>query len=104
MPGTARRFGVRRPFDPTENIRGGVQYLKELLGMFNGRVDLALASYNAGEGRVISYGNRVPPFQETQNYVRKINTRYKKGSAARKAAEKRSKASGVRADLIEDRP
>ncbi|MGH9929162.1 MAG: lytic transglycosylase [Pyrinomonadaceae bacterium] len=76
MPGTARRFGVRRPFDPTENIRGGTQYLRELMTMFNGQVDLALASYNAGEGRVISYGNKVPPFQETRNYVNRIRQRY----------------------------
>jgi soluble lytic murein transglycosylase-like protein len=78
MPGTARRFAVARPFDPTENIRGGTQYLKELMRMFDGRVDLALASYNAGEGRVISYGNRVPPFQETRNYVKRIGQRYGK--------------------------
>ena len=76
MPGTARRFGVRRPFDPVENIRGGTQYLKQLLVMFGGRVDLALASYNAGEGRVIQYGHKVPPFRETQDYVRKISKRY----------------------------
>jgi soluble lytic murein transglycosylase-like protein len=76
MPGTARRFGVTRPFEPTENIRGGTQYLRDLLRMFNGQVDLALASYNAGEGRVISYGNKVPPFQETRNYVKKIRQRY----------------------------
>ncbi len=76
MPGTARRFGVKRPFDPVENIRGGTQYLKQLLVMFGGRVDLALASYNAGEGRVIQYGHRVPPFRETQDYVRKISKRY----------------------------
>lgn len=80
MPGTARRFGVTRPFDPTENIRGGTQYLKQLLGMFNGQVDLALASYNAGEGRVVSYGNKVPPFQETRNYVKRIRQRYGKGT------------------------
>jgi soluble lytic murein transglycosylase-like protein len=80
MPGTARRFGVSRPFDPTENVRGGTQYLRELLKMFNGQVDLALASYNAGEGRVISYGNKVPPFQETRNYVKKIRQRYGKGT------------------------
>ena len=77
MPGTARRFGVYRPYDPAENIRGGTQYLKQLLTMFKGRVDLALASYNAGEGRVLDYGNRVPPFKETRNYVKRISQRYK---------------------------
>jgi soluble lytic murein transglycosylase-like protein len=97
MPGTARRFAVRRPLDPVENIRGGTQYLKELLTMFKGRVDLALASYNAGEGRVISYGNKVPPFQETQNYVKRINQRYRKGSSSKK-----DKAPA--AALAEDRP
>jgi soluble lytic murein transglycosylase-like protein len=80
MPGTARRFGVSRPFEPSENIRGGTQYLRDLLRMFNGQVDLALASYNAGEGRVISYGNKVPPFQETRNYVKKIRQRYGRGT------------------------
>lgn len=77
MPGTARRFGVTRPFDPADNIRGGTQYLKELLTMFDGRVDLALASYNAGEHRVVGYGNKVPPFKETQNYVKQISSRYR---------------------------
>ena len=89
MPGTARRFGVSRPFDVGENIRGGTQYLKELLTMFNGRVDLALASYNAGEGRVLGYGNRVPPFKETRDYVKRINSRYranKKEDPAREEA------------------
>jgi soluble lytic murein transglycosylase-like protein len=76
MPGTARRFGVYRPYDPADNIRGGTQYLKQLLTMFKGRVDLALASYNAGEGRVLDYGNRVPPFKETRNYVKRISQRY----------------------------
>lgn len=77
MPGTARRFGVTQPFDPAQNIRGGTQYLKQLLTMFNGQVDLALASYNAGEGRVLNYGNRVPPFKETRDYVRRISSRYR---------------------------
>jgi hypothetical protein len=77
MPGTARRFGVSRPFDPAENIRGGTQYLKDLMTMFGGRVDLALASYNAGEGRVLDYGNRVPPFKETREYVKRISARYR---------------------------
>ena len=88
MPGTARRFGVKRPFDPAENIRGGTQYLKELLTMFNNRVDLALASYNAGEGRVLNYGNQVPPFRETREYVRKISARYRKQKAVDKPVAK----------------
>lgn len=76
MPGTARRLGVRRPYDPAENISGGVRYLKELLTMFNGRVDLVLASYNAGEGAVMKYGRNVPPYRETREYVKKIGKRY----------------------------
>ena len=76
MPGTARRFGVRRPFDPAENIFGGTQYLKELLKMFDGRLDLVLASYNAGEGAVIKYGGNVPPYRETREYVKRISRRY----------------------------
>jgi soluble lytic murein transglycosylase-like protein len=103
MPGTARRFGVRRPFDPAENIRGGTQYLKDLLTMFRGRVDLALASYNAGEGRVISYGNKVPPFAETQNYVKKINGRYRKGSAVRKSTANGLNVNGTRGEITEVR-
>jgi hypothetical protein len=75
MPGTAVRFGVRNPFDPAENIYGGTQYLKELLKMF-GRVDLALASYNAGEGAVLKYGGKIPPYRETREYVRRISNRY----------------------------
>ena len=103
MPGTARRFGVRRPYDPAENIRGGTQYLKELLSMFKGRVDLALASYNAGEHRVISFGNKVPPFTETQNYVRRINQRYKKGTA-KTGGGKTQTSSGIHPALPENNP
>ncbi|HEY3041213.1 MAG TPA: lytic transglycosylase domain-containing protein [Pyrinomonadaceae bacterium] len=104
MPGTARRFAVRNPFDPAENIRGGTQYLKDLLTMFKGRVDLALASYNAGEGRVISYGNRVPPFQETQSYVRRIGGRYKKGGSSQKEPPTSPAARAARPTLAEERP
>lgn len=82
MPATARRFGVRRVHDPAENITGGTRYLKELLGMFGGRVDLALASYNAGEGAVVRYGRRVPPYRETRHYVQRISARYKRSNKA----------------------
>ena len=76
MPGTARRLGVRRPYDPAENIMAGTRYLKELLTMFDGRVELVLASYNAGEGAVMKYGRNVPPYRETREYVKKIGKRY----------------------------
>src|SRR5688572_22660508 len=76
MPGTARRLGVRKPYDPAENIMGGTRYLKELMTMFKGRVDLVLASYNAGEGAVMKYGRNVPPYRETREYVKKIGKRY----------------------------
>ncbi len=71
MPATASRFGVSNAFDPVDNIRGGTKYLRVLLDMFDGRVELALAAYNAGEGNVRKYDG-IPPFRETQNYVRKI--------------------------------
>jgi hypothetical protein len=76
MPGTAARFGVSNPFDPAQNISGGTRYLKELLTMFGGRIDLALASYNAGEGAVLKYGSNVPPYRETREYVQRISRRY----------------------------
>jgi soluble lytic murein transglycosylase-like protein len=71
MPATAVELGVNNPFDPDQNIRGGVTYLRRLLDRYNGRIDLALAAYNAGMGNVEKYGD-VPPFKETQNYVRRI--------------------------------
>jgi soluble lytic murein transglycosylase-like protein len=79
MPGTAARFGVRNPHDAGQSVAGGTRYLKELLRRFNGRVDLVLAGYNAGEGNVMRYGYRVPPFRETRNYVRRVGGRYAKG-------------------------
>jgi soluble lytic murein transglycosylase-like protein len=76
MPATARRFGVRNIFDPAENIEAGTRYLRWLLNTFDGDVRLALAGYNAGEGAVMKYGWRVPPYRETQEYVRRISERY----------------------------
>lgn len=78
MPGTAARYGVTNPYDVAQSISGGTRYLKDLLKMFNGRVDLALAGYNAGEGAVMKYGYSVPPYSETRNYVRLILARYGK--------------------------
>jgi len=71
MPATARRLSVRKPFDPSSNVRGGVQYLRELLDRFGSRPDLVLAAYNAGEGAVQTYGG-VPPYRETVAYVNRI--------------------------------
>ena len=76
MPETATRFGVKNFFDPRENVLGGTRYLRWLLDRFSGDVRLALAGYNAGEGAVEFYGYRIPPFLETQNYVRTIYARY----------------------------
>lgn len=76
MPGTAARFGVSNIFDPAQNIEGGTRYMRFLLNLFDGNVALALAGYNAGEGAVLKYGRRIPPYNETQEYVRRITQRY----------------------------
>jgi soluble lytic murein transglycosylase-like protein len=72
MPGTAAQYNVTNAYDPAQNIRGGVAYLKSLMTRFKNDVSLALAAYNAGPGAVEKYGNTVPPYKETRNYVAKI--------------------------------
>ncbi|MBI3393213.1 MAG: lytic transglycosylase domain-containing protein [Nitrospirae bacterium] len=71
MPGTARRMSVENPFDPAQNIEGGVRYFKYLMGLFAGNVPLSLAAYNAGEEAVKRYGG-IPPYSETRDYVTKV--------------------------------
>ncbi len=75
MPSTAIEMGVRNVFDPDENIRGGVAYLRQLLNRYGGDVQLALAAYNAGPEAVARHGNQVPPYRETRNYVSKVRSR-----------------------------
>lgn len=77
MPATAKRFGLKDPFDQAANVEAGTKYLKWLLARFDGDVSLALAGYNAGEGAVDKYKG-VPPYGETQNYVKKIVSSYGK--------------------------
>jgi hypothetical protein len=76
MPFTASRFGVTNIWEPKQNIEGGARYMRFLLDLFGGDVRLALAGYNAGEGAVKKYGYNVPPYNETQEYVRRIGRRY----------------------------
>jgi hypothetical protein len=76
MPATARRFGVTEIFNPKQNIDAGIKYMRWLLNTFNQDLRLALAGYNAGEGAVMKYGWQIPPYNETQEYVRRITSRY----------------------------
>jgi soluble lytic murein transglycosylase-like protein len=76
MPGTAKRYGVSNRTDAVQNIRGGVQYLRYLLELFKFNIKLTLAAYNAGESAVLKYGNKVPPYPETEQYVKKVVTYY----------------------------
>lgn len=77
MPGTADRFGVGNPYDPIANMHGGARYLRWLLDQFND-TRLAVAAYNAGEGAVQRYGNQIPPYRETQDYVVKVLDYYQR--------------------------
>ncbi|MET0089044.1 MAG: lytic transglycosylase domain-containing protein [Candidatus Thiodiazotropha sp.] len=82
MPDTAQRYGVDDSYDPQQNLRGGAQYLKDLLQLFEFDIKLALAAYNAGENAVIKYGKQIPPYPETENYVRKVLEAFDKNRLA----------------------
>jgi soluble lytic murein transglycosylase-like protein len=73
MPATAQSFGVGNPFDPQQNVRAGVAYLRQLLDRYDNDETLALAAYNAGPAAVDRHGQTVPPYRETQNYVERIS-------------------------------
>lgn len=81
MPKTGRRFGAHDLTNPEHNLRAGASYMKWLLGYFDNDMRLALAAYNAGEGSVVKYGRKIPPYPETRNYVKKVLTRYRQRSA-----------------------
>lgn len=76
IPATAKRFGASDAFDARQNVEAGVKYLKYLKELYHDDLSLALAAYNAGEGAVKKYGQAVPPYRETQEYVRKVGRRY----------------------------
>jgi soluble lytic murein transglycosylase-like protein len=80
MPATADRYGVSDSWDPEQNLDGGARYLRDLLDMFDQDLKLAVAAYNAGENAVKRYGNKIPPYPETRQYVRKVVAFYQRGS------------------------
>lgn len=79
MPATASLYSIQDPYDPDENVRGGTRYLRYLVDRFPGRLDLAVAAYNAGPGAVERYGG-VPPYRETKDYVRRVLALYQGGT------------------------
>jgi soluble lytic murein transglycosylase-like protein len=97
MPSTIRQFGVKNPFNPAENVRAGVAYLRSLLDRYQDNEELALAAYNAGPGAVDKHGQTVPPYRETQNYVAQIN------HMAARPIEKRASAIYKVTDTIDGR-
>jgi soluble lytic murein transglycosylase-like protein len=84
MPATAAMLRVEDSFHPENNIDGGVRYLRYLMNLFNGNLPLVLAAYNSGENTVLRYNNRIPPFQETRTYVKRVLDYFDKYSSAKR--------------------
>ena len=82
MPETAKQYGVKDPFDPRENIEGGIKLLKDLIKAYDGDTELVLAAYNAGQDAIKKYGG-IPPYSETREYIKRVKTEYKKSSVSR---------------------
>lgn len=93
MPVIAKHYGVVDLLDPVQNLRGGAKYLRDMLLLFNNDMSLAVAAYNAGETAVVRYGNRIPPYRETMNYVPRVLNSY------RECRENRPRPSDVLAVL-----
>lgn len=91
MPDTAQQLGVTNSFDPAQNVKGGAAYLRQLLDLYHGDAQKALAAYNAGTGRVQQYKG-VPPYRETQAYVARIIREYNRKKLAEQAAAKKAKS------------
>jgi soluble lytic murein transglycosylase-like protein len=83
MPETARRYGVGNRRNPADNLNAGTHYLRDLLRKFHNNLKLALAAYNAGENTVERYGNRIPPFEETREYIAKVISYYREYSGSK---------------------
>jgi len=96
LPDTAARYGIKDPSrSPQVNLKAGTLYLRDLLRMFNNRMDLALAAYNAGEGAVMRYSNRIPPYRETQLYVKAVLAKYEEWSGRRVNIDLKSDAVAI---------
>lgn len=90
MPDTAKRYGVTNILDPVQNVTGGTRYLRDLLAMFNNNLRLAIAAYNAGEGAVMKYQRKIPPYAETRAYVPKVLYHYERNRKTSPAVETRA--------------
>lgn len=100
LPNTGRRFGATDLFNPAQNLDAGARYLRVLAAMFNNDLALVLAAYNAGENAVARFGNRIPPYPETKQYVARVIERYRQLKFPPKTADEGSASSTVRVDRL----